>query len=133
MRLFQAPGQLGGPRGVGASAAGGVSCSAGGAFPPEEDPIGCLPAAPHPAPVHAGGTFFILAQSFRTSSQHRVNAPHLCVCAGDRGDGRLEAGPTETVPGLLCREASITTASRCQPRQAVPGQASIGPVTASRG
>lgn len=59
MRLFQAPGQLSGPCGVSAAATGGVSRSTGGTFPPEKDPIGCLPAAPHPAPVHAGGTQFM--------------------------------------------------------------------------
>lgn len=52
---------------------------------------------------------------------------------GDRGNGRLEAGPPETVPGLLCREAGIAAASRHKPGQASPGQASIGPVTASGG
>lgn len=55
-----------------------------------------------------------------------------CVCSvGDRGNGRLEAGPPEAVPRLLCREAGIATASRRQPGQGSPRQASIGSVTAS--
>lgn len=60
MRLFQASGQLGCPRGVGAAAAGGVPRPTGGSLPPEEDPAGCLPAVAHPAPMHAGGALLRL-------------------------------------------------------------------------
>lgn len=55
--LFQAPGQLGGPCGVSAATAGGVSRSVGGTFPSEEDPTRCLFTAAHTAAVHAGGSF----------------------------------------------------------------------------
>ncbi len=141
--MFQAPGQLGGPCGVGAAAAGGVSCSAGGTFPPEEDPTGCLPAAPHPAPVHAGGTQFVFyLMIFNTLNSSPKVISRICLCVkvgfpvpfvGNWGNGCLEAGPPETVPGFLCREASIAAAYRLKPGQASPGQASIGPVTASGG
>lgn len=79
VRLFQATGQLGGPRGDSAAAAGGVSCSAGGTFPPEEDQTGCLPAAPHPAAVHAGGNWDL--HDITSSSCQRVKGqtPSSCV------------------------------------------------------
>ncbi len=112
MRLFQASGQLSGPCGVGASAAGGVSRSAGGTFPPEEDPFGRLSAAPHPASVHTGGALFVLVDLFIFNILQifsTLNPTPLCEhLVGNRGNGRVEAGPPETVPGLLCREASIT-------------------------
>lgn len=146
MCLFQAPGQLSGPCGVCAPAAGGVSCSAGGTFPPEEDPTGCLLAASHPAPVHAGGSlfmflYFLILSIHYTSLDTFLEPPStvsrfdsLCVCfAGNRGNGCLEAGSPETVPGLLRRKDRIAKASRCQPGQASAGQASIGTVTASGG
>lgn len=73
---------------------------------------------------------FIFLTSFRCVKVGLI----MYVCfVGNRGNRCLEAGPPETVPGLLSRKASIATASRCKPRQASPGQASIGPVTASGG
>lgn len=63
----------------------------------------------------------------------RGSIPCVCVFVGNRGNGRLEAGPPETVPGLLRGEASIAAASRLQPGQASPGEASSGPVAASGG
>lgn len=134
MRLFQASGQLGRPCGVGAAAAGRVPRPAGGALPPEEDPAGCLPAAAHPAPVHAGGAFLGLFVCNISCVFPMFRDTSACFLpAGDRRDGRLEAGSPEAVPGLLCGKAQLEPASRRQPGQASPGQASTGPVAASGG
>lgn len=43
------------------------------------------------------------------------------VPAGDGGDGRLEAGSPETVPGLLDGKGRVAAASRRRPGQASPG------------
>lgn len=46
------------------------------------------------------------------SAVSRFDSLWVCISfAGNWGNGRLEAGPPETVPGLLCREAGITAAS----------------------
>lgn len=43
------------------------------------------------------------------------------VPVGDGGDGRLEAGSPETVPGLLDGKGRVAAASRRQPGEASPG------------
>lgn len=110
MRLFQASGQLSCPRGVGAAAAGGVPRPTGGSLSPEEDPVGCLPAVAHLAPVHAGGA---LSGLFLAIFLAFCIFPELCdtlawvLLAGDGRDGRLEAGSPEAVSGFLNRKAQF--------------------------